>query len=224
MDVTDQTSAKSRTKAVSRIQIRTPSKGGRLLLCVDNLVRCRRKSRRSAEKDRQKKRTPPDTLLSELDDGYSLLAVQLLEQLTAKYDVNLHCHIASRETSNNIPEPDLLNRLSRTDGQLIAPHFHLLFPDTKEPADPELLKQANIIALELAENKEFSELTGLTTAVISNNHSAIKAFQHQTYKIDPEASEKKIKDQRLRKQLSTTRALCFTMQVSGTGVSTDYTT
>ena len=119
----------------------------------------------------------------ELDDGYSLLAVQLLEQLTAKYDVNLHCHIASRETSNNIPEPDLLNRLSRTDGQLIAPHFNLLFPDTKEPADPELLKQANIIALELAENKEFSELTGLTTAVISNNHSAIKAFQHQTYKI-----------------------------------------
>ena len=163
----------------------------------------RRKSRRSAEKDRQKKNDPHLIhYFHELDDGYSLLAVQLLEQLTAKYDIDLNCHIASRETSNNIPEPDLLNRLSRTDGKLIAPHFNLLFPDTKEPADPELLKQANIIALELAENKEFSELTGLTTAVISNNHSAIKAFQHQTYKIDPEASEKKIKrSNELRNQL-----------------------
>ena len=70
----------------------------------------RRKSRRSAEKDRQKNNEPHLIhYFHELDDGYSLLAVQLLEQLTAKYDVDLHCHIASRETSNNIPEPNLLN-------------------------------------------------------------------------------------------------------------------
>tara|TARA_A100001011_G_scaffold216926_1_gene224888 strand:- start:768 stop:2174 length:1407 start_codon:yes stop_codon:yes gene_type:complete len=163
----------------------------------------RRKSRKSAEKARQKKNEPHQIhYFHELDDGYSLLAVQLLEQFRTKYDVDLHCHIATREASDNIPEPDLLNRLSRTDGQLLAPHFNLLFPDTKEPADPIFLKEANVIALELAANNEFSELTGLTTAVISNNYAAIGAFQHQTLRIAPNESEKKIKrSNELRKQL-----------------------
>ena len=90
----------------------------------------RRKSRGSAEKERQKKNEPHLVhYFHELDDGYSLLAVQLLEQFKAKYDVDLHCHIASRETSNNIPEPDLLNRLSRTDGKPVS-YTHLRAHET----------------------------------------------------------------------------------------------
>ena len=174
-----------------------------LLMRQHASLKRRNKLRHSAEKARLKKGSPHQIhYFHEMDDSYSLLTVQLLEQFTTKYDIDLHCHIATREISDSVPEHDLLNQRSRMDGRLVAPHLNLLFPNAEEKVEGELLEEANKIAIELAANRRFSDLAGLTTAVISNNHDVIKAFQHQPFKIDSSETEKALKkSNELREQL-----------------------
>jgi len=166
-------------------------------------LRVRDKHRRKAEKARQKQGKPHQVhYFHEMDDGYSLLAVQILEQLQSKYNIKLTCHIASREPSDNVPEPSLLSRLSLSDGKLIAPHFNLLFPDTVTPPEPELVQRSNKAAIEMAANRRFSDLAGLTTAVISNNHEQITRFDRSSQEINPDEVERQLNNSnRLRQEL-----------------------
>ncbi len=163
----------------------------------------RNKLRNSAEKVRLKKKDPHEIhYFHEMDDSYSLLAVQLLEQFTKKYDVELHCHIATKEISDNTQDSVLSNERSRKDGRLVAPHFNLLFPNAKDPVKSEFLQEANELAVELAANQRFSDLAGLSTAVLSNNQDAVKAFQHHPFKIDSSETGRALKkSNELREQL-----------------------
>ncbi len=163
----------------------------------------RDKERKKAEKARKKKGNLHEVhYFHEMDDGYSLLAVQILEQFQSKYDIKLVCHIATREQSDNIPEPNLLSKLSLSDGKLIAPHFNLLFPDTETPPEPELIKQSHKIAIEMATNNRFSDLAGLTTAVICNNYEQIKILDQQSSDISPEETQRQLsKSNSLRQEL-----------------------
>jgi 2-hydroxychromene-2-carboxylate isomerase len=74
----------------------------------------------------------------QIDDGYSHLAAQLLRPLLDAYDVELVCHLVSAEPDRNLPEPDLLLRLSRFDSAKVAAHYGLRFPENAPEADPKL--------------------------------------------------------------------------------------
>ena len=166
-------------------------------------IKLRDKQRRNAEKARKKKGRPHEVhYFHEMDDGYSLLAVQVLEQFHSKYDIKLVCHIARRESSDNVPEPNLLSKLSLSDGKLIAPHFNLLFPDTETAPEPELVEQSHKIAIDMAKTHRFSDLAGLTTAVISNNHEQIKILEQQSPDTSTEEIERQLsKSNNLRQEL-----------------------
>ncbi len=64
----------------------------------------------------------------QVDDPYSHLAVQALQELCARYSIELVPHVAAPDAGPNIPEPELLASLARRDCAAIAPHYGLAFP------------------------------------------------------------------------------------------------
>ncbi len=87
----------------------------------------------------------------QVDDGYSHLAIQVLEKLTATYDINLVVHLVRGLHDANTPEPQLLQDMSRWDSAAIAPYFGLSFPDSTSVPNQQLVDLA------------LSIFTGLTT-------------------------------------------------------------
>jgi 2-hydroxychromene-2-carboxylate isomerase len=81
----------------------------------------------------------------QLDDGYSHLAAQVLKPLAERYDVEVICYLVKGTEGDNIPEPDLLSRLSRYDAFQVAPEYGLEFPQHEAPLPTELEKKAAAI-------------------------------------------------------------------------------
>lgn len=85
-----------------------------------------KKLRIKAERKRQKLGLPHTVeYFHQVDDGYSHLAVQVLENLSQRYNVQVVCHLVSEAKKENLPEPDLLTQLSIYDSCLIAPFYDL---------------------------------------------------------------------------------------------------
>jgi 2-hydroxychromene-2-carboxylate isomerase len=100
-------------------------------------------ARRRAKAERARRRAGEPHRIEyfhQIDDGYSHLAAQLLRPLLERYGVELVFHLVSAQHDRNLPEPELLLQLSRTDSAKIAPHYGLRFPAETETADPELVE------------------------------------------------------------------------------------
>lgn len=76
----------------------------------------------------------------QVDDGYSHLAAQVLQSMAARYDIELVCHLVTGPKGDNVPEPDLLMRLSRYDSFHVASDYGLEFPEHNDAPNDELLK------------------------------------------------------------------------------------
>lgn len=101
------------------------------------------KRRAAAERQRQREQAPHRVeYFHQLDDGYSHLAAQVLPQLSARYDIELVCHLVEPPRGNNVPEPEMLQQLSRFDAQHIAAEYGLQFPGDAQAPDPALVQQA----------------------------------------------------------------------------------
>jgi len=88
----------------------------------------------------------------QVDDGYSHLTAQLLMPLLARYDIELRCHLVCADQGKNVPEPDLLARLSRYESHLVAPGYGLVFPDhPQEPNAHHVSLATRILAAQSAE-------------------------------------------------------------------------
>lgn len=82
-----------------------------------------------------------------VEDGYSHLAAQVLQQLCQRYDIELVCHLVRRPQGDNSPEPELLLQLSRYDAYHVASEYGLQFPEHLQPPDQSLVAMAsNILA------------------------------------------------------------------------------
>ena len=92
-----------------------------------------------------------------MDEGYSHLSAQLLEQFTERYDIELHCHLVTGQSGKNAPEPELLASLARRDSHLIAPGYGLAFPDHPDgPKAQQVELATRILAAQTA--ADFSQL------------------------------------------------------------------
>lgn len=90
------------------------------------------RQRARQERDRQQEgRAHRVEYFHQVEDGYSHLAAQVLQKLVARYDIELVCHLVSGPRGKNLPEPDLLLRLSRHDSRHVAPEYGLRFPTAK---------------------------------------------------------------------------------------------
>lgn len=64
----------------------------------------------------------------QVEDGYSHLCAQVLNSLSARYDIQLVCHLVSGPKGKNAAEPALLLQLSRYDSFHVAGEYGLEFP------------------------------------------------------------------------------------------------
>lgn len=74
----------------------------------------------------------------QVDDGYSHLAIQTLDKLRQTYDIDLVVHLVPGLRDDNLPEPVLLQDMSRWDAASIAPYHDLSFPDAPTVPDATL--------------------------------------------------------------------------------------
>lgn len=64
----------------------------------------------------------------QVDDPYSELAIQAIQALKDRYDVEFRFHLVSQSDSVFAPEPELLAAYARRDCSLVASHYGLEFP------------------------------------------------------------------------------------------------
>ena len=73
------------------------------------------------------------------DDPYSHLTAQVLSELQARYDINLHIYLVDEPTDEMAPERAALRAYSRRDAAKIAPYHGLEFTDMgAQPSDASL--------------------------------------------------------------------------------------
>ena len=102
--------------------------------------------RSAAEKKRSSQRAPHRVeYFHQVEDGYSHLAAQVLQQLVAGYDIELDCHLVEGPQGKNVAEPELLLKLSRYDAFHTASEYGLEFPEHQQAPDPALVRQASAI-------------------------------------------------------------------------------
>ena len=81
----------------------------------------------------------------QVDDGYSHLVAQVLQSLTARYDIDLVCHLVYGPSGDNVAEPELLLQLSRYDAFHVAADYGLEFTEHRGLPKAALLKRAAAI-------------------------------------------------------------------------------
>lgn len=124
----------------------------------------------------------------QIDDGYSHLAAQLLRPMLDRYDVELVCHLVTVERDRNLPEPDLLRALSRTDASKVAPHYGLHFANAAEAPDPKLVSLAARV-LAAVEPGDFPEAAvAVGDALWAGDEDLLDALAHRYGSADRETA------------------------------------
>jgi len=157
----------------------------------------RMRAKRQKAEARRKKTGGPHRIeyFHQLDDGYSHLAAQVLPAIAQRYHVEITCHLVSSHHSgaenDNIPEPDLLSRLSRFDAFHVAPEYGLEFPKHDEPLLPELsARAAEILAVQSSQS--FIECAAeVGGAMWAGNFHALEKLAKKYGSVSSESAEKK---------------------------------
>ena len=135
------------------------------------------KARGKAERERVKQgRAHCVEYFHQVDDAYSHLAAQALQALLGRYDIELNYHLISGPAGNNLPEPELLPRLSLTDAALVCGHYGLEFPQRATLPSSNLVEQANAI-LATASNEDFPAVAVAVGEAIFSGGEAEAALQ-----------------------------------------------
>ena len=135
------------------------------------------KARREAENERLKQgKAHCVEYFHQVDDAYSHLAAQALQALLGRYDIELSYHLISGPEGNNLPEPELLPRLSLTDAALVSSHYGLEFPQDATLPGSTLVEQANSI-LANTPGEEFPAVAVAVGEAIFSGANAESALQ-----------------------------------------------
>lgn len=138
------------------------------------------KARHKAEQKRRKLSLPHTIeYFHQVGDGYSHLAVQLLAKIQERYKVELHCHLVSESTGANLPEPELLSKLSCYDANQIAPYYGLEPTGADGVVAPELVTQTVSILAGLS-NEDFTQQgAAVSSAMWGSDELALSNYEQQ---------------------------------------------
>jgi 2-hydroxychromene-2-carboxylate isomerase len=155
--------------------------------------RVRRKRRMRFETQRQKSGLPHRIeYFHQVEDPYSHLAAQVLQDLLDTYDVELATHLVSAPPGANAPEPDMLLPYSHRDCSLVAPHYGLRFPTAG--AVPR--KKQTDIALRMlagAPDADFPQLAvTVGQALWSGDLLGLKSLADRLGESDPEQAAQRL--------------------------------
>jgi 2-hydroxychromene-2-carboxylate isomerase len=117
----------------------------------------------------------------QVDDGYSHLAAQALRPLMDRYDIELKCYLVRGPSGNNLPEPDLLPRLSMRDAALVSSHYGLEFPPNASLPVPELVGRANAILAQVSASEFPLAATAVGAALFGEGAEVALAALQEKY-------------------------------------------
>ena len=101
--------------------------------------------REQTESERQAANRPHEVLyFHKVDDPYSHLTIQCLEQLESSYEITLKFILVGEENLETVHEPSLYNIYCLQDVNRIAPFYNIDFQAHEYPAK-ELVEKANSI-------------------------------------------------------------------------------
>lgn len=137
-------------------------------------------SRRKEERERAKSgKSHCVEYFHQVDDGYSHLAVQVLGSLLDRYDIEFKFHLVRGPSGNNLPEPELLPRLSMSDAALVSAHYGLEFPSNASLPEPELVGRANAILAQVSADQFPPVATEIGVAIFSEDADvALQALEN----------------------------------------------
>lgn len=136
----------------------------------------------------------------QLDDGYSHLAAQVLARLSARYDIQLQCHLVSGPSGKNAAEPDLLAKLSRYDSHLVASSYGLSFPEQNKAPAAEMIATATGILAGLDDTAFIDNVTAVGDAVWSGKADALAQLAQSLGSATPEISAQRVEHGTARRE------------------------
>ncbi|WP_298636428.1 DsbA family protein [uncultured Umboniibacter sp.] len=115
----------------------------------------------------------------QVDDGYSHLALQLLEKFKAHYDVEFIIHLVPALRDDNFPEPELWQEMSRADAQRIAAHYGLTFNCAESLPPPNLVAKASCILSHLSTEDFYTKGLLVSECLWRCDEAALDNFAEQ---------------------------------------------
>lgn len=135
------------------------------------------KRRLKAEKARKKDGRPHIVdYFHQVEDGYSHLASQVLEQFAQRYDIELRCHIVRGPEGKNAPDAALLLKLSQYDSALIADEYGLNFPRGSNSPSLEAISQVNALLANVPQAELPTLMATAGDALWSGDEAALAAL------------------------------------------------
>lgn len=151
------------------------------------------KRRAKAERVRKSKDAPHTVeYFHQVEDGYSHLAIQTLDALRNRYDIELVCHLVSGPKGKNSPEPDLLLKLSRYDSMLIAPEYGLGFPGEDGAPDSACCELATHILAGLDEEQFITRGAEVSTAMWRGDKPALQQLAEELGSVTAVEAEQRV--------------------------------
>ncbi|WP_165672824.1 DsbA family protein [Metapseudomonas otitidis] len=110
----------------------------------------------------------------QVDDGYSHLAIQALEKLKTRYDIEFKVHLVPSLKNDDFPELELWRDMSRRDAANVAPYYGLSFNSTEALPDTRLVAIANAVLCRLRPDDFVSVGVEVSSFLWNNNEEGLK--------------------------------------------------
>ena len=132
-----------------------------------------------------------------VDDPYSHLTIQCLEQLKSSYEITLKFILVGEENLDAVHEPSLYNIYCLQDVKRIAPFYNIDFQANEYPAK-ELVDMANSI-LTAVQPEDFIEIsTKISSALWQGDAATLDALSSSYFATKAEVKENLIQGNKIR--------------------------
>ncbi len=156
------------------------------------------KIRSETESARQAANRPHEVLyFHKVDDPYSHLTIQCLEQLKSSYEITLKFILVGEENLDAVHEPSLYNIYCLQDVKRIAPFYNINFQANEYPAK-ELVDLANSILTAVQPEDLIEISTKISSALWQGDAAALDALSSSYFATKAEVKEHLIQGNKIR--------------------------
>jgi 2-hydroxychromene-2-carboxylate isomerase len=156
------------------------------------------KIRSETEFARQATNRPHEVLyFHKVDDPYSHLTIQCLEQLKSSYEINLKFILVGEENLDAVHEPSLYNIYCLQDVKRIAAFYNIDFQANEYPAK-ELVDMANSILTAVQPEDLIEISTKISSALWQGDATALDALSSSYFATKAEVKENLIQGNKIR--------------------------
>lgn len=154
--------------------------------------------RKQTESARQAANRPHEVLyFHKVDDPYSHLTIQCLEQLKSSYEITLKFILVGEENLDAVHEPSLYNIYCLQDVKRIAPFYNIDFQADEYPAK-ELVDKANSILTAIQPEDLIEISTKISSALWQGDAAALDALSSSYFATKAEVKEHLIQGNKIR--------------------------